>query len=110
MSKVSVCLQRVDEINASLSPTKVMFAEVSEVHQFNSTLTKVASPFCIKLSHKVNLEPSTFRIGNITCTLVYVWDTDIGGPYLEISPSVIWVYDNLEAYNEVLSNVTWLIT
>lgn len=109
MSKVSISLQRVDGINASLEQTGAIYAEVTGTSHFNSTLTKIASPFCVKFSHRVGPELSAFKIGNITCTLVYVWDTNIGGPYLEISPNIIWVYSNLEATNDVFSNTTWEI-
>lgn len=30
-------------------------------------------------------------------------------PYLEIRPEYIWVYPDLESFNEVFSNVTWTI-
>ena len=28
-------------------------------------------------------------------------------PYLEISPEILWVYSDLEQYNDVLSNTFW---
>lgn len=109
MSKFSVSLCRVDGIDASLSQSCGMCAEVEETQHIKATLTKTSAPFCIKLSHKVGTELSAIKIGGITCTLVYVWDTNIGGPYLEISPNLIWVYSDLEALNEVFSNTTWKI-
>lgn len=41
------------------------------------------------------------------CTFTRIKDHDTQEPYLEISPEIIWVYDNLDAYNDVYSNVTW---
>ena len=109
MSKFSVSLCRVDGIDASLSQTCGMQAKVSEAPHISANMTKIGTPFCIKLSHKVGTELSAFKIGGITCTLIYVWDTNTGGPYLEISPNLIWVYPDLEALNEVFSNTAWEI-
>lgn len=30
-------------------------------------------------------------------------------PYLEISPEILWVYSDLDQYNDVLSNTYWYI-
>lgn len=109
MSKISVSLHRVDGINASLVGIGGIQAEMSETPHIDANLSKASAPFCIKLSHKVGPELSAFKIGGITCTLVYVWDTNIGGPYLEISPNFIWVYSDFETSNEVFSNTTWEI-
>ena len=109
MSKFSVSLCRVDRINASLNQTCGVQAKMFEIPHISANMTKIGTPFCIKLSHKVGTELSAFKVGGITCTLVYVWDTNIGGPYLEISPNIIWVYSNLEATNDVFSNTTWEI-
>ena len=109
MSTFSVSLCRVDGINASLSQTCGIQAKMSEVAHISANMTKIGTPFCIKLSHKVGTELSAFKIGGITCTLVYVWDTNIGGPYLEISPDFIWVYSDFETSNDVFSNTTWEI-
>lgn len=109
MNRVSVSLKRVDGINASLVGAGGILAEVSETPHIDASLSKVSAPFCIKLSHEVGPELSAFKIGGITCTLIYVWDTNIGGPYLEISPNFIWVYANLETANNVFSNTTWEI-
>lgn len=109
MNKFSVSLCRVDGINASLNRSCGIHAEAEETPHIKANLTKTGTPFCIKFSHKVSTELSAVKIGGITCTLVYVWDTNIGGPYLEISPNLIWIYSDLEALNEVFSNTTWEI-
>ena len=41
------------------------------------------------------------------CILTYIKEAEIHTPYLEISPEIVWVYDNVEAYNDVFSNTTW---
>lgn len=109
MSKFSVSLCRVDGINASLDQSYGICAVAKETSHIKANLTKIGTPFCIKFSHKVGTELSAVKIGGIICTLVYVWDTNIGGPYLEISPNLIWIYSDIETLNEVFSNTTWKI-
>lgn len=45
----------------------------------------------------------------ISARLSMVCRPSIRAPYLEISPEIIWVYDGLEQYNDVLSNTYWNI-
>lgn len=45
----------------------------------------------------------------IQARLSMVCTPSIRAPYLEISPEIIWVYDGLEQYNDVLSNTYWNI-
>ena len=58
---------------------------------------------------KDNIHIGLRREGVIKCIFTYICDTNIQQPYLEISPEVIWVYSNVEATNDVFSNITWHI-
>lgn len=72
--------------------------------------------FKIKLSREGGMTASAERIGGFTTTLTRVgglkcqlWQvctTNIGKPYLEISPTIVWV---LAGYtqNDVYSNTSW---
>lgn len=109
MNRITASLTRIDGINTTMIGCGGIDAKVTETPHISAHLNKISAPFCVRLSHRVGGELSAFKIGGITCTLIYVWDTNIGGPYLEISPSVIWVYSNTEATNEVISNTLWEI-
>lgn len=45
----------------------------------------------------------------IHARLSLVCRPSIRTPYLEISPEILWVYSDLEQYNDVLSNTYWHI-
>jgi len=46
------------------------------------------------------------RIGGIVCRLSPVCASGVGSPYLEISPTLLWVYAE-PVYNDVYSNTNW---
>ena len=45
----------------------------------------------------------------IRARLSQVCRPSIREPYLEISPEILWVYSDLDQYNDVLSNTYWHI-
>ena len=45
----------------------------------------------------------------VTAILSRVCDTSIRVPYLEIEPTVLWVYPDLENSNDVSSNTYWKV-
>lgn len=45
----------------------------------------------------------------IQARLSMVCTPSIRAPYLEISPEIIWVYSDLEQFNDVFSNTYWNI-
>jgi len=45
----------------------------------------------------------------IQARLSMVCRPSIRTPYLEIDPEILWVYSDLEQYNDVLSNTYWHI-
>jgi hypothetical protein len=45
----------------------------------------------------------------IRARLSMVCRPSIRTPFLEISPEILWVYSDLEQYNDVLSNTFWHI-
>lgn len=52
---------------------------------------------------------SCTAVGGISARVSHVCTPNIRHPYLEIEPQLIWVYEDLENYNDVLSNTTWHI-
>ena len=50
------------------------------------------------------------RVGWIAATLTYAPDAPVRDKYLDIEPELIWIFDGLEAYNDVFSNLYWNIT
>ena len=45
----------------------------------------------------------------IQARLSMVCTPSIRNPYLEIEPEILWVYTDLEQYNDVLSNTYWRV-
>ena len=50
---------------------------------------------------------AAFAHDAIRARLSMVCRPSIREPYLEISPQILWVYSDLEQYNDVLSNTYW---
>ena len=45
----------------------------------------------------------------LSVSIAMVCSPDVGGFYLEIEPEMIWVYPDIENYNNVYSNTSWII-
>jgi len=46
------------------------------------------------------------RIGGLKCRFSPICASGIGSPYLEISPTIVWMWAD-PVYNDVYSNTTW---
>lgn len=46
------------------------------------------------------------RIGGLKCRFSPVCASGVGSPYLEISPTIVWIWTE-PAYNDVYSNTRW---
>lgn len=46
------------------------------------------------------------RIGGLKCRFSPVCASGVGSPYLEISPTIVWIWAD-PAYNDVYSNTRW---
>ena len=80
VDKISVFAERTDDINVSFSFDK---------------------------SGNIIFEAE--RLDGIECTFTYTDKPDIGNKYLEVEPELIWVYPDFENYNNVYSNVNWIV-
>ena len=54
------------------------------------------------------IDTKTARIGGISCRMYQSCAPNIQGPYLEISPTVVWILAG-QTENEVFSNTFWQI-
>ena len=54
-----------------------------------------------------NTTVSLRRIGQMSCSLNLVCSTGVVIHYLEIEPTMIWVYPDFEVDNNVYSNTLW---
>lgn len=54
------------------------------------------------------ISASAKRVGGISCRVYQICSVSIREPYLEISPTVIWVLAG-QTYNDVFSNTFWNI-
>lgn len=96
MSCVSVKITRVGEIGVG--------AELSS-EGIRAGLTREAIGVrCEKAQTDIT---ALFDRDAIRARLSLVCRPSIREPYLEISPEVLWVYSDLEQYNDVLSNTYW---
>ena len=87
---ISVFRQRAHGISADV-------CNASDFHAF-------AEPIRGNLDVCACIVPSSLQVQvSMVCT------PDIGGYYLEIQPELIWVYPDLENYNQVFSNTEWFI-
>lgn len=53
------------------------------------------------------ISSSLKKRSGISCRMGLVCRPNIGKPYLEIEPKIIWVYPDWSAYNDVYSNTFW---
>ena len=74
-------------------------AKLTRVSGIDSSLTRVGG----------GISASLKRVGGMTCRLGLVCKPNILRPYLEIKPTVIWVYPDWAVDNEVYSNTHWRI-
>lgn len=84
-----------------------MSASVERVGSFATTLTR-ADSLTARLEREDGLSATLTRKAGLSCQLWQVCSASIRKPYLEISPTVVWV---LAGYteNDVFSNTNWAI-
>lgn len=46
---------------------------------------------------------------SISVQVTTICEPNIGDFYLEIEPELLWVYTDIETYNRVISNTSWVI-
>ena len=107
--KNPVKLNRIDGISASAENEGGIRAAVESVSGINASLNLDDIPFFLTFNKDGSIEFRAERLDGIECTFTYTDKPDIGNKYLEIEPEIIWVYPDLENFNNVYSNVTWLV-
>lgn len=98
MSCLSLTLRRVGSIgaDASLVPSGVA-ADLERTGAPETALRRIGG-----------LAAAAQRV-RVTARLARVCDADIRTPYLEIEPTILWVYPDIENTNDVFSNTYWRI-
>lgn len=97
MSCTSVKITRVGRIG-------ITSGLVSEGIRAGITREGTMSAHCSKVPTGIT---ATLDRDAIRARLSMVCSPSIRVPYLEIQPEILWVYSDLEQYNEVLSNTYW---
>lgn len=87
---INVRVDEINDLNAEVESIPDLYVEV--VHPADSGLTASATSVNSRLSVSVVL----------SCAI------NISAPYLEINPSLVWMFDNI-ADNDVYSNVHWFV-
>ena len=109
MSRHSAKLDRTDGISSSAERQDGISVSAEPLSRIDASLEPNGIPFSFKFNKDGSIELRAERLDSIECTFTYSDRPDISKKYLEIDPEVIWVWPNLESYNDVLSNVTWMI-
>ena len=102
-------LNRVDGISAFAENEGGINADVELVSGINAFLEPGVIPFSFSFNKKEGIVFDADRLDGIGCTLTYTDRQDISRKYLEIEPEILWVYPDLENYNNVYSNTLWLV-
>lgn len=74
-----------------------------------SAKTTRVGGICVRCTKEQTGITATLSHEAIQARLSMVCTPSIRTPYLEISPEILWVYSDLEQYNDVLSNTYWNI-
>ena len=98
MSCTSVKMTRVGGIGAGAELSSEGIRAVLTRDKIGVRCTKEQTGITATLSHEA-----------IQARLSMVCTPSIREPYLEISPEIIWVYSDLEQFNDVFSNTYWQI-
>ena len=86
---VSVCTEQLPQMTASLCPD--------------------GKEFSFSFGRMGGMDVAASRLSGMGCSFEYTDKADINEKYLEIEPTVLWVFPDLESMNDVYSNVTWRI-
>lgn len=84
-----------------------MTASVDRVGNFTTTLTRTDG-MTARLEREGDFSVTLTRKSGISCRLWQVCSSGIRRPFLEISPTVVWVLAGYSE-NDVYSNTTWNI-
>ena len=100
-----VLVKPVKDLGVSVSMLKrrvcnAVIAVVRDASNFSSSVLLLGGDSVVNVS-AVN--------SNLSVNVAMVCSPDIAQFYLEIEPELIWVYDNMENYNNVFSNTSWII-
>lgn len=82
-------------------------ASLERIGGFTTTVTRAAD-MTAWLEREGGLRASITRKDGMSCKLWQVCSTSIREPFLEISPTIVWVLAGY-ASNDVYSNTTWYI-
>lgn len=110
MSKLSALLERMGGIGATLSKIGDTINTFSLRKEDGACMGRIELD---RMNDSIG-SASLIHLGGISCGLTYVPDVapspqPVEEPYLEIEPTVVWVYADLEAMNDVFSNTNWII-
>ena len=95
MSCVSVTLARVDDCRADITRVGVGTADLRRIGGAQTSLQRIGG-----------MSAQLGRIGGLKCRFSPVCASGVGSPYLEISPTIVWIWTE-PAYNDVYSNTRW---
>lgn len=110
MSQLSAKLNRLDGFSASLERDGGSVSACAfPVPQMTASLCREEDEFSFSFDRKGDMSVSVTRKECFRCVLEYTDRTDVAEKYLEIEPEVLWVYPDLENFNNVYSNVTWIV-
>lgn len=97
MGCLSFKLSRIGGGDASLTSVGGISVRLEGNGGIGASLTMVDGDYYVSLKKK----------GGMACRMGLVCKTNIRNPYLEIAPTIIWVYPDIAVDNEVYSNTHW---
>ena len=100
MSCITATLERF-ETTVSLNRETVVNSVCTISTPYPQVFTIHSNDLFIVASKQEQPKLNVQRQSGGTCSLTYICDNNIRAPYLEIEPEVIWVYYDLETYNNV---------
>ena len=103
-------LKRLDGIAASLERDGGSVSVCAELlPQMTARICPDGVPLSLSFNREDGVDVGIYRKGGIRCVLEYTDKVEVMEKYLEIEPEVLWVYPDLSNFNNVYSNVTWLV-
>ena len=74
-----------------------------------SSFGRVDGGITSSLQCATGISASLTKVSGISCRIGLICKPDIGSKYLEIEPTVIWVYPDMDSINDVYSNTHWIV-
>lgn len=110
MKRFSSELERIEGIAVSFDRDGDSVSVCAEqLPQFTASLCREECGFAFSFGKTGGIEVDASRLSGMGCSFEYTDKADINEKYLEIEPTVLWVFPDLESMNDVYSNVTWRI-